>query len=127
VTVQVALFRAGAYAAVGGLNVLRFAERGLPDVVYLEQLAKPLYLDKGETVDHYLAVMERLCLEAAPAASLTKAINAILRDRCHGDRPGDDRRQAVQPGDRARWPVRRPCRDRSRRAARAAPSASRTA
>jgi hypothetical protein len=90
VTIQIAPFRAGANAAVGRLNVLRFAERDLPGVVYLEQLTKPLYLDKRETVDHYLAVMDRLCLEAAPAASTAKAINAILRDRCHGDRPGDD-------------------------------------
>jgi hypothetical protein len=127
VTIQVALFRAGAHAAVRGLNVLRFAERDLPDVVYLEQLTNALYLDKRETVDHYLAVMDRLCLEAAPAASTAKAINAILRDRCHGDRPGDDRQQAAKPADRARWPVRRPRRDRSRQAARAAPFASRTA
>jgi hypothetical protein len=32
---------------------LRFAERDLPDVVYLEQLTSALYLDKREDVDHY--------------------------------------------------------------------------
>jgi len=82
VTIQVIPFTAGAHAAAGGpFSILRFAERDLPDVVYLEQLTSALYLDKRETVDHYMAVMDRLCLEAAPAASTAKAINAILRDR----------------------------------------------
>ena len=82
VTIQVVPFRAGAHAAAGGaFSILRFAEHDLPDVVYLEQLTSALYLDKRETVDHYMAVMERLCLEAAPAASTASAINAVLRDR----------------------------------------------
>jgi transcriptional regulator with XRE-family HTH domain len=82
VTVQVVPFQAGAHAAAGGpFSILRFAERDLPDVVYLEQLTSALYLDKRDTVDHYMAVMERLCLEAAPAASTASSINAVLRDR----------------------------------------------
>ena len=82
VTIQVVPFRAGAHAAAGGaFSILRFAELDLPDVVYLEQLTSALYLDKRETVDHYMAVMERLCLEAAPAASTASAINAVMRDR----------------------------------------------
>jgi transcriptional regulator with XRE-family HTH domain len=82
VTIQVVPFRAGAHAAAGGpFSILRFAEHDLPDVVYLEQLTSALYLDKRETVDHYMAVMERLCLEAAPAASTASFISAVLRDR----------------------------------------------
>ncbi len=81
VTLQVMPFLVGGHAAAGGpFSILRFAEPDLPDVVYLEQLTSALYLDKRETVDHYLAVMERLCLEAAPAAASTKIIHAILRD-----------------------------------------------
>ena len=53
-TVQVAPFRAGP-TPQSGLNILRFAERDLPDLDYLEQLTNALYLDKRETVDHYLA------------------------------------------------------------------------
>jgi transcriptional regulator with XRE-family HTH domain len=82
VTIQVVPFTAGVHAAAGGpFSILRFAERDLPDVVYLEQLASALYLDKRETVDHYMAVMDRLCLEAAPAASTARALNAILSER----------------------------------------------
>ncbi len=81
VTIQVIPFQVGGHAAAGGpFSILRFAEPDLPDVVYLEQLTSALYLDKRETVDHYLAVMERLCLEAAPAAASAKVIHAILRD-----------------------------------------------
>jgi transcriptional regulator with XRE-family HTH domain len=81
VTVQVMPFLVGGHAAAGGpFSILRFAEPDLPDVVYLEQLTSALYLDKRETVDHYLAVMERLCIEAAPAAASAKIIHAILRD-----------------------------------------------
>jgi transcriptional regulator with XRE-family HTH domain len=81
VTIQVIPFQVGGHAAAGGpFSILRFAEPDLPDVVYLEQLTSALYLDKRETVDHYLAVMERLCLEAAPAGASAKVVHAILRD-----------------------------------------------
>ena len=81
VTIQIIPFQAGGHAAAGGpFSIQRFAEPDLPDVVYLEQLTSAIYLDKRETVDHYMAVMERLCLAAAPAAASAKAINAILRE-----------------------------------------------
>lgn len=82
VTIQTIPFQFGGHAAAGGpFSILRFAEPDLPDVVYLEQLTSALYLDKRETVEHYLAVMERLCLEAEPAYGTAKVINAILRER----------------------------------------------
>jgi len=82
VTIQIIPFQAGGHAAAGGpFSILRFAEPDLPDVVYLEQLTSALYLDKRETVDHYMAVMERLCLAAAPATASARAINAVLQER----------------------------------------------
>lgn len=82
VTVQVIPFQAGGHAAAGGaFSILRFAEPDLPDVVYLEQLTSALYLDKPEVVDSYLAVMERVSMEAATPAESTRAIRAILRGR----------------------------------------------
>jgi transcriptional regulator with XRE-family HTH domain len=82
VTIQIIPFQAGGHAAAGGpFSILRFAEPDLPDVVYLEQLTSALYLDKRQTVDHYMAVMERLCLAAAPATLSAKAINEILQER----------------------------------------------
>ena len=37
------------------------------------------YLDKRETVDHYLAVMERLCVEALPTPASLKMLEEILK------------------------------------------------
>ncbi len=81
VTLQVIPFYSGGHAAAGGpFSILRFAEPDLPDVVYLEQLTSALYLDKRDEVDHYLAVMERLCLEAEPAASTPGILSKIVKD-----------------------------------------------
>jgi hypothetical protein len=81
VTMQVIPFQAGGHAAAGGpFSILRFAEPDLPDVVYLEQLTSSLYLDKPETVDDYLMVMERVCMDAATPADSVKAIKTILAE-----------------------------------------------
>jgi hypothetical protein len=81
VTLQVIPFHSGGHAAAGGpFSILRFAEPDLPDVVFLEQLTSALYLDKREEVDHYLAVMERLCLEAEPAASTAEILGKIVNE-----------------------------------------------
>ena len=81
VTVQVVPFHRGGHAAAGGpFSILRFAEPDLPDIVYLEQLTSALYLEKREDVDRYLAVMERLCLDAEPASATTEILLRILND-----------------------------------------------
>jgi hypothetical protein len=81
VTLQVVPFDLGGHAAAGGpFSILRFAERDLPDVVYLEQLTSALYLDKREDVDHYLAVMERLCVGAEPATRIRDTLHRILSE-----------------------------------------------
>jgi hypothetical protein len=81
VTIQVLPFKMGGHSAVGGpFSVLHFAESDLSDVVYLEQLASSQYLDKQDMVDKYLAVMERLCHQAAtPEDSVTK-LQALLSE-----------------------------------------------
>ncbi len=79
VSLQVAPLTAAGHAAAGGaFTVLRFSEPDLPDVVYLEQLTSALYLDKRDTVDHYMAVLERLCVEALPADGSLKMISDLL-------------------------------------------------
>jgi len=81
VSLQIIPLMTGGHAAAGGpFSLLRFGEPDLPDVVYLEQLTSALYLDKRETVDLYLAVMESLCVEALPTSSSVKAISTILRE-----------------------------------------------
>ena len=81
VTLQVIPLTVGDSAAARGpFTILRFSEPDLPDVVYLEQLTGALYQDKRDTVDHYLAVLERLCVEALPTSSSVKMISDLLDD-----------------------------------------------
>lgn len=81
VTIQVMPFSAGGHPVTWGpFKVLRFAEYDLPDVVYMEQLTSALYLDKPEVVDSYLAVMERLCIDAATPAASAKLLRTALKD-----------------------------------------------
>ncbi|HEX2314037.1 MAG TPA: helix-turn-helix transcriptional regulator [Thermomonospora sp.] len=81
VTLQVVPFERGGHAAAGGaFSILRFAEPELPDIVYLEQLTSALYVDKPSDVYRYLAVMERLCLDAEPPSATPDVIGRILRE-----------------------------------------------
>jgi Domain of unknown function (DUF5753)/Helix-turn-helix domain len=81
VTLQMVPFKLGGHAAAGGpFSILRFAERDLPDVVYLEQLTSALYLDKRDEVDHYHMVMERLCIDAEPASQIRDTLGRYLRE-----------------------------------------------
>jgi transcriptional regulator with XRE-family HTH domain len=81
ITIQVIPFQAGGHAAAGGqFQILRFGADDLPDIVYLEQLTSALYLDKQETIDSYLMVMERLCMSAATPSSSVRAIRSMLKN-----------------------------------------------
>ncbi|WP_432927959.1 helix-turn-helix domain-containing protein [Microbispora sp. CA-135349] len=81
VTLQIIPFTAGGHAAAGGpFSILRFAGVGLPDVVYLEQLTSAIYLEKREDVDRYLAVMERLCIQARPAADTKRMLLQLMTE-----------------------------------------------
>jgi transcriptional regulator with XRE-family HTH domain len=81
VTIQILPFKVGGHAAAGGpFSVLHFAESDLSDIVYLEQLATAQYLEKPDMVGKYLAVMERLRLEAATPADSMKRLQAILSE-----------------------------------------------
>jgi transcriptional regulator with XRE-family HTH domain len=82
VSLQIAALAHGGHAAAGGpFAILRFAEPDLPDIVYLEQLTSSLYLDKRSDVDHYAAVMDRLCAQVDPpdrTADILAAIRAEI-------------------------------------------------
>jgi transcriptional regulator with XRE-family HTH domain len=81
VTLQVVPFDRGGHAAAGGpFTILRFSEPDLPDVVYLEQLSSALYLDDRTEVDGYMAVMDRLCVEAASRADTIRLLHEIIKE-----------------------------------------------
>ncbi len=81
VRLQVVPFAAGGHAAAGGaFSILRFDDKELPDVVYIEQLTSALYLDKREDLDYYALAMERLCVEAEPPERTPELLGRILAD-----------------------------------------------
>ncbi|WP_370028591.1 helix-turn-helix domain-containing protein [Planotetraspora sp. GP83] len=81
VTIQVMPFSFGGHAAEGGaFSILRFNDVELPDIVYVEQLASALYLDKREEVDRYSEVMERLCAVSTTPAETVNLLRQIMAE-----------------------------------------------
>ncbi|WP_405140548.1 helix-turn-helix domain-containing protein [Sphaerisporangium sp. NBC_01403] len=82
ITIQVMPFSFGGHSAEGGaFSILRFEDSELPDVVYVEQLASALYLDKREEVDRYSEVMERLCAVSTTPDATVDILQKIISDR----------------------------------------------
>ncbi|MBA9004416.1 MULTISPECIES: helix-turn-helix domain-containing protein [Thermomonospora] len=67
----------------GGIpfRILRFPDFDLPDVVYLEQLTGALYLDKGDDVEAYLTLMDRLCAAALTAEESVAMLGELYAGR----------------------------------------------
>ncbi|MBO0873423.1 MAG: transcriptional regulator, partial [Pseudonocardia sp.] len=81
VTLQAITFEAGGHAAAGGpFSILRFSERDIHDIAYLEQLTSALYLDKQGDVNNYLKVMDRLCAAAISPRETRRLLEGILKD-----------------------------------------------
>src|SRR5215212_3039290 len=79
VTLQILPFDTGAHPAmVGSFSILRFPDRELPDVVYLEHLTNAVYLDKRDEVERYLDVMEFLCVQSEPPARTVELLEKLL-------------------------------------------------
>jgi transcriptional regulator with XRE-family HTH domain len=79
-TLQVLPYGLGGHAAPGGFSILRFAERDLPDVVYVENLTSALYLDKQADVDRYLLAMERLSIMAHDPQRTREIIDDLIKE-----------------------------------------------
>jgi transcriptional regulator with XRE-family HTH domain len=78
VTIQVMPFSGGGHAAAGGpITILRLPESDLPDVVFLEQLASAVYLDKPTDTEHYWHVMNELSVKAASPAATVELLHQI--------------------------------------------------
>jgi Domain of unknown function (DUF5753)/Helix-turn-helix domain len=81
VTLQVVPFAGGGHAgASGSFSILRFGERDLPDVVYIEQLTSAVYLDQRSDVEHYLEVADQLSGEALTPADSRAFIEQVARE-----------------------------------------------
>jgi hypothetical protein len=81
VTLQVLPFGSGAHPAMAGaFTILRFGDRELPDVVYLEHLTGASYLDRRDEVERYLDIIEILCVEAEPPDRTVELLQRILEE-----------------------------------------------
>ena len=81
VTLQVVPFASGAHAGESGsFAVLRFEEKDLPDVVYIEQLTGAIYLDQRADVEHYLEVVDELSIGALTPAETARFIDQVARE-----------------------------------------------
>ena len=81
VTLQVVPFEAGGHDAAGGsFTILRFSERDVPDVVYIEQLTGALYLEKPAATDHYLDIMNRLSATSLDPGQTVFFLDRIRRE-----------------------------------------------
>ena len=81
VTLQILPFAVGAHAAMGSaFSILRFADREIPDIVYLEHLTNAVYLDRRNEVERYLDAMELLCVDSEPPARTVELLERILHE-----------------------------------------------
>lgn len=80
VVLQIIPFHAGAHPAAGGpFTILRFRQRDLPDIVYLEQLNSALYLDKPDDVSDYMSIMDQLCVMAEDITGTGRLLEEIRK------------------------------------------------
>ena len=81
VAIQVMRAAPGGHATAGGpITILRFPEREIPEVGYLEQVTHGLYPDNQQDLDHYRQVLDRLGLEATNGAATVRILYRILAD-----------------------------------------------
>jgi transcriptional regulator with XRE-family HTH domain len=81
VTIQVIPFTRGAHAGESGsFTVLRFEERDLPDVVYLEQLTNAIYLEQRSDVERYLEVVDEISSQALTPDETTRFFAQLARE-----------------------------------------------
>jgi hypothetical protein len=67
ITLQIIPLSSSGHAATGGaFSLLRFPQRDLPDIVYLEHLTSAIYLDKRDDVETYTEALDLLSTTSPP-------------------------------------------------------------
>ncbi|WP_279581009.1 DUF5753 domain-containing protein [Fodinicola feengrottensis] len=79
IAVQIVPFKRATTGAEVPFSLLRFAERELQDVVYIEYPTGALYLDKPAEVELYVKVTHRLTAEAATPEESREIIQEALK------------------------------------------------
>ncbi|WP_024935212.1 DUF5753 domain-containing protein [Actinomadura welshii] len=80
VTIQIMPFGyQGRVSEGGAFTILRFSERNLPDMVYVENLTSTMYLDDPEEVDVYMRSFNTLCIDSMEAKYTVELLDEFLR------------------------------------------------
>jgi transcriptional regulator with XRE-family HTH domain len=78
ITLQIIPLASPGHAATGGaFTLLRFPQRDLPDIVYLEHLTSALYLDKQSDVDTYAEALDRLTTTSPPPTQTQSLLTTL--------------------------------------------------
>lgn len=81
ITIQVMPFGAGGHSAAGGaFSILRFPERDLDDIVYIEQMIGATYLHKRDELEFYTIAMDHLCAESPPPGHTDGILAKLIAD-----------------------------------------------
>jgi len=81
ITLQIIPLDSTGHAAAGGaFSLLRFPQRDLPDIVYLEHLTSALYLDKRDDVETYTHALDYLST-TSPPPDQTATLLTTLRNQ----------------------------------------------
>jgi hypothetical protein len=84
ITLQIVPLDGPGHAATGGaFSLLRFPQRDLPDIVYLEHLTSALYLDKRDDLEAYSQAFDLLA-SSAPSPQQTQEQLAHLLENLPG-------------------------------------------
>ncbi|MET9273434.1 helix-turn-helix transcriptional regulator [Kribbella sp. NPDC003557] len=80
VTVQIIPLESSGHAATGGaFSLLRFPQRDLPDIVYLEHLTSALYLDKRDDVETYTQALDLLASTSPSPQRTEQELTRLLK------------------------------------------------
>lgn len=80
ISLQVVPYHMSGYAAEGSFSMLRFAERELPNIVYIEHLSGALYLDRLEEIEVYSRVFDRLMVDAETPENSRQMLSKLLTE-----------------------------------------------
>ncbi|MDX3005173.1 helix-turn-helix transcriptional regulator [Kribbella solani] len=81
VTIQIIPLHSTGHAATGGaFSLLRFPQRDLPDIVYLEHLTSALYLDKRDDVEAYTHALDLLASTSPSPQHTNEELTRLLND-----------------------------------------------
>jgi hypothetical protein len=79
VTLQIIPLESTGHAATGGaFSLLRFPQRDLPDIVYLEHLTSALYLDKRDDVEAYTQALDLLASTSPSPQQTEQELTRLL-------------------------------------------------